>query len=112
MVLAKPKTLGQSNNGPKVQPNIDLVTVVTLVRGRTYFYKDMRFDVDVPIVVTDEIADILEQEVAEINDKEGERFEKPFFEVQRKVPRPPKYVDPNVPKRRPVRRLPPASRRL
>lgn len=111
MALASRRTLGATSAGPTAQNKTDLVTIATLVRGRVYFYKDLKFEYGIPLVVSDEIAGILEQECAEVKDKDGERFEKPFFEVKRGVPRPDKYLTEAERNRKPIRRLPPASLR-
>lgn len=109
MALAK-RALGQAPAGPTSQtPKEDLVNVATLVRGRVYFYKEMKFEYGVPLVVTAEVADILENEVATVNDKDGERFEKPFFHIQRGVQKPDRFISEAERNRKIVRRLAPAT---
>jgi hypothetical protein len=78
--------------------------MATLVRGRVYYYKDDRFDVNQPKVVSKGIADALEELYDETSDSEGERFEKPFFRIERGIPPPVAVVQNDG--RRPVRRLP------
>jgi hypothetical protein len=103
MVL-KQRTIGQTSvRAMASRPQTDLVNVATLVRGRVYFYKDQKFEVGKPTVVSNELANILEELHEEISDADGERFEKPFFYVQRGVPRPQEAQERTKP---PARRLP------
>jgi len=83
---------------------VDLVNLATLVRGRVYYHKDVRFDVGKPTVVSDELANILEDLVQEVHDADKEVFEKPLFEVKRGVPRPVPVEERTT--RRPAMRLP------
>jgi hypothetical protein len=107
--MLKTKPVGQSSAAathPTSQ--VDLVTTATLVRGRIYFYRDLKepFEIGVPRVVEDEAtAAALEELHFETTDGDGERFEKPLFLVQRNVPRPSKAQD-NGQQREQVRRLP------
>jgi len=82
----------------------DLVNLATLVRGRVYYHKDVRFELGKPVVVSNELATILEDLVQEVHDADREVYEKPLFLVQRSVPRP-VPVDEKV-QRRPTTRLP------
>jgi len=104
-----PRTVGRTTAAsPLLQQ--DLVNTATLVRGRVYYYKDHRFEIGKIVVVDDELATILEDLVEEVSDGDNERFEKPRFQVLRKVPRPTndQHVDPQKPvvRRLPVRPLP------
>lgn len=66
-----------------------LVNTATLVRGRVYIYKNEKFEIGVTRVVSDELADILEDITVETKDTDDETFAKPMFDIRRKV-QPPK----------------------
>lgn len=101
-LAARARTVGSAP--APTAPAKELVNTVELLRGRVYWYKDKEFKKGDIEVVTDELAAILEVLHQEVTDKEGELYEKPFFEVKRKVPRPdPKPV---LAKRKQIRRLP------
>lgn len=90
MVLkpAPVRTIGQAAVSTLKQKQEDLVITATLERGRVYYYKDHRFEVGVSTVVSEDLASILEDLYDQTTDSEGEAFEKPYFHVQRGVPRP------------------------
>lgn len=98
---APARTLGSAPAPKSPVPKEDLVNTATLLRGRVYFYKDQEFKLGEPSIVTDQIADVLEELHHEVKDKDGEIYEKPFFDVRRGVPRPPPKVAP----KKSVRRL-------
>lgn len=84
---------------PKKQ---DLVNTATLTRGRVYVYKGIHFEKNVEIVVSDEIADALTELYATSKDTDGEEFEKPLFDVRRRVT-PPSSRTAEAPKRTALR---------
>lgn len=100
------------------QPAGDLVTTATLIRGRTYVYKDVHFMINETVVLNDlelkmpvsSFAGDLEELHSEVVDGDGDRFEKPLFDVQRDVPRPAKVRTAEELRKQTVRRLPVARR--
>lgn len=94
------KTVGAAP-APKASAK-ELVNTAELVRGRVYWYKNQEFKKGEAVVVDDELANILEELHAEVQDKDGETYEKPFFDVRKGVPRP----EPKTSAKKPsVRRL-------
>ena len=65
------------------------VDTATLIRGRTYTLRSIKFERGVPKVITDKaFLEILEDEVDEVPDGEGEVYEKPRFRIDRSVANP------------------------
>lgn len=54
---------------------------VTLIRGRSYTYKDVQYMVGEPKTVTAELGTELENEIDEVLDSDGESRVKPRFKV-------------------------------
>lgn len=117
--IAQSKTLGQSAVSHEVPVTGEKVTLVTLERGKTYFYANVKFERNKTLVLEDQdwddkrkkdlpkVAKELEKLVNIIHDGDGEAFDKPVFTVEYNRPRPPP-VDEEAPVRRlikPLRRL-------
>jgi hypothetical protein len=101
-VAAKDRSAVASATTPATKS--DTVTTATLVRGKTYVWKNIHYKVNNPVVVEDATALELEQLYQEVRDADGELYEKPYFDIQRNVPRPVEEVSGPTPRRLALRR--------
>lgn len=104
--MAIPKRSVSRVSRPAAAKRSDLVNTATLIRGRMYSWRHktlatmepIQFKSRIPVVIEDDkILALLEDEIEEVGDGEGEFYEKPRFSIKRGVPRP---VDETVTARR------------
>ena len=96
-----PSATASAQTTPAAQANT--VTTATLVRGKVYVYKGVHYKKDIPVVVDDATALLLEDLYELVTDADHEEFEKPYFDIQRNVPPAPVEVE-RTTRRIPVRR--------